>query len=196
MSGLHVYLWVHRYLPTDWQVIFTATYGSIQSVTWKAQRDLKLKGNVFALAETAFTLNTAYVGSIRKYLYVSVTPSVTLQRYGLNKALSFSETLDKHIKHYWKWLFTLKRCCALCQQVPTSQRVLKYLSYCAYNGHHFTPTQYRVFVSNRDFSCCESLIRFEILWEVHTGIYCVSNMVVLNVESTINVACGEGLFVP
>lgn len=50
--------------------------------------------------------------------------------------------------------------------------------------------------SNRDSSCRESLIRFEILWEVHTGIYCVSNMVVLNVESTINVACGEGLFVP
>jgi hypothetical protein len=59
--------------------IFTNTKGSIKSVVLKscATAQYKCKGNVFtlaetALAETAFTVNTTYVGSIGNYLYISI----------------------------------------------------------------------------------------------------------------------------
>lgn len=47
-------------------LLFLLPHGFIQSVSWKfnAKAQMKFKGNVPMLAETALTVNAAYVGSI------------------------------------------------------------------------------------------------------------------------------------
>lgn len=64
--------------------------GSIQSISreFSFTARLKCKGNAPALAETAFTVNAAYVGSNGNDLYIYFAESVTPQIYRLNRALT------------------------------------------------------------------------------------------------------------
>jgi hypothetical protein len=73
--------------------------GSIQSTKWKFSFTawLEFKGNVSALAETAFMVNAAYVGSIGNYLKMYIAESVTL--YRLNRALGL-----------WFWMASFSHC--------------------------------------------------------------------------------------
>jgi hypothetical protein len=68
MFNRHSNIMNDNILLVDFQGSIQSALGKFSCTVW-----LKLKGYVPALAETAFTVNDAYVGSIKNDLYLCIT---------------------------------------------------------------------------------------------------------------------------